>query len=83
MFYVADGSLQRLKHEIGIQACIAGAGHDRTQKDRFEIAAVIGKVTVGLTECGDNLRHLKTEEAVFIGQGRAMTARKSLFGVDM
>src|SRR3978361_1064478 len=65
----------RLKDEVRLQAGLLCAPHHGTQKDGFEFTAVIGKVTMRLAENGKNLRHLKTEHPVLVGERGAMTLR--------
>src|ERR1700759_5631765 len=65
----------RLKHEMRFQAGLLGALHHRTKEDGFELTAVIGEVTMGLTEDRNDLRHLETERAVLVGERGAVTLR--------
>src|SRR3954454_18597637 len=68
----------RLKDEVRLQAGLFCAPHHGTQKDGFEFTAVIGEVTVRLAKDGNNLRHLKTERPVLVGERGAMTLRLML-----
>src|ERR1700752_3250381 len=63
----------RLKDEVCLQAGILCTPHHGTQKDGFEFTAVIGEVTMRLAEDGNDLRDLKTERAVLVGERGAMT----------
>src|SRR5436305_3217118 len=65
----------RLKHEVRLEAGLFGAPHHRTQKDGFEFTTVIGEMTMRLAEDGNDLRHLKTERPVLVGEGGSMTLR--------
>src|SRR5882757_2490856 len=65
----------RLKDEVRLQAGLFCAPHHGTQKDGFEFTAVIGEVTMRLAEDGNDLRHLKTELAVLVGERSSMTLR--------
>src|SRR4029077_11995315 len=64
-----------LKDEVRFQTGFFCAPHHGTQKDSFEFAAVIGEVTVRLTEDGNDLRHLKAERTVLVGERGSMTLR--------
>ena len=64
-----------------LQARVFRARHDRTEKDRFELAAVVGEVTVRLAKCRDNLWHLEPEYPIFVCEGRAMALRISLMAL--
>src|SRR4030081_1960901 len=68
----------RLKDEVRLQAGLFCAPHHGTQKDGFEFAAVIGEVTMRLAKDGNNLRHLKTERPVLVGERGSMTLRLML-----
>ena len=61
-----------------LQAGIFGARHYGTQKDGFEVATVIGEVTMRLAKGGDDLRHLKTEHPVRVSERGPVTVRVSL-----
>src|SRR5258708_13039677 len=63
----------RLQHEVRLQAGLFCAPHHGTQKDGFEFTAVIGEVAVRLAEDGNDLRHLKTELTILVGERGAMT----------
>src|SRR5215217_6391988 len=65
----------RLKDEVRLQAGFLCAPHHGTQKDGFELTAVIGEVPMGLAEDGNDLRHLETEYPVLVGERGAMTLR--------
>src|SRR3977135_2458690 len=65
----------RLKHEVRLEACLFCAPHHGTQKHGFEFAAVIGERTMRLAEDGNDLRHLKTERPVLVGERGAMALR--------
>src|SRR5215831_19562688 len=65
----------RLKDEVRFQAGLFCAPHHGTQKDGLEFTAVISEVTMGLAEDGNNLRHLKAERAVLVGERGSMTLR--------
>src|SRR3954467_11317713 len=65
----------RLKDEVRLQAGFLGAPHHRTQKDGFELAAVIGEVTMRLAKDRNDLRHIETELAVLVGERGAMALR--------
>src|SRR3954463_4396146 len=65
----------RLEDEMRLQALVFGAPHHRTEKDRFEFAAVVGEMTMRLAEDRNDLRHLETESAVLVGERSAMTLR--------
>src|SRR3954463_5879247 len=64
----------RLKDEVRLEAGLFCAPHHRTQKDGFEFTAVIGEMTMRLTKDRHNLRHLKTELTVLVGERGPMTA---------
>src|SRR4051812_10767236 len=51
----------RRKDEVRLQASLLCAAHHGTQKHGFELAAVIGEVTMRLAEDRNDLRHLETE----------------------
>src|SRR5690348_14730681 len=72
----------RLKDEMGLQAGLFCAPHHRPQKDGFELTAVIGEVTMWLTEDRNNLRHLKTERPVLVGERGSVTLRLVLLPFD-
>src|ERR1700704_7035824 len=63
----------RLKDEVRLQAGLFCAPHYGTQKDGFEFTAVIGEVTMRLAKNGNNLRYLKTERPVLVGERGSMT----------
>src|SRR6266481_5127760 len=63
----------RRKHEVRLQAGLFRAPHHGTQKDGFEFTAVIGEVTMRLAKDGNNLRYLKTERPVLVGDRGPMT----------
>src|SRR5689334_7105695 len=65
----------RLKDEMRLQAGFLGAAHHRTQEHGFELAAVIGEVTVRLAEDRNDLWHLEAKLAVLVGHRRAMALR--------
>src|SRR5215510_373318 len=65
----------RLKDEVRLQALVFRAPHHGTQEDGLEFTAVIGEVTMRLAKDGNNLRHLKTEHAVLVGERGSMTLR--------
>src|ERR1041384_2010036 len=65
----------RLQDEMRLQAGLLGALHHGTQKDGFEFAAIIGKVTVRLPKDWNDLRHLETERTVLVGERCPMTLR--------
>src|SRR6266850_6987050 len=65
----------RLKDEVRLQAGLLCAPHHGTQKDGFEFTTVIGKVTMRLAKDGNDLRHLKTERPVLVGERGSMTLR--------
>src|SRR3954471_16564921 len=65
----------RLKDEVRLQALLFCAPHDGTQKDGFEFPAVIGEVTMRLAENRNDLRHLKTELTVLVGERGSVTLR--------
>src|SRR3954453_22843710 len=65
----------RRKDEVRLQAGLLCAPHHRTQEHGFEFAAVIGEMAVRLAEDRNDLRHLETERAVFVGERGAMTLR--------
>src|SRR6478752_5681820 len=65
----------RLKDEVRLQAGLFCAPHHGTQKDGFEFTAVVGEVTMRLAKDGNNLRHLKTERPVRVGERGSMTVR--------
>ncbi|PRY22277.1 hypothetical protein CLV78_107201 [Aliiruegeria haliotis] len=56
-------------------ASIFRTPHHRAQEDSFELAAINCKVAVWLAESGDDLRHLKTEDPVGIGDSRTVAMR--------
>src|SRR5262245_60097872 len=64
-----------LKDEMRLEAGIFCASHHGTQKDGLEFTAVIGEVTVRLTEDGNDLRHLETEPTVLAGERGSVTLR--------
>src|SRR3954447_19036775 len=70
----AAGS-DRRKDKVRLEAGLFCAPHHRTQKHGFELAAVIGEMTVRLAEDRNDLRHFQTELAVLVGQRGAMTVR--------
>src|SRR6201995_5666734 len=72
----------RLKHEVRFQAGLLGALHHRTKEDGFELAAVIGEVTMRLAEDRNDLRHLETECAVLVGDRGAVALRLVLLAFD-
>src|SRR5690242_16842673 len=72
----------RLKDEMGLQAGLFCAPHHRPQKDGFELTAVIGEVTMWLTEDRNNLRHLKTERPALVGERGSVTLRLVLLPFD-
>src|SRR3954470_6339077 len=65
----------RLKDEVRLQALLFCAPHDGTQKHGFEFTAVIGEVTMRLAKDRNDLRHLKTERSVLVGERGSMTVR--------
>src|ERR1043165_7993013 len=65
----------RLKHEVRLQAALLWAPHHGTQEDGFKLTAVVGEMTVRLAEERNNLRHLKPELAVLVGERGSMTLR--------
>src|SRR5215467_2773511 len=65
----------RLKHEVRFEAGFLGALHYRPQEDGFEFTAVIGEMTMRLAEDRNDLRHLKAELAVLVGERSAVTVR--------
>src|SRR3954465_9244196 len=65
----------RLKDEVRLQALLFCAPHDGTQKDGFEFPAVIGEVTMRLAKDRNDLRHLKTELTVLVGERGSVTLR--------
>src|SRR3978361_2549527 len=65
----------RLKDEVRLQAGLFCAPHHGTQKDGFEFTAVISEVAMRLAEDGNDLRHLKTEHPVLVGERGAVTLR--------
>src|SRR5258708_30518414 len=65
----------RLQHEVRLQAGLFCAPHYGTQKDGFEFTAVIGEMAMRLAEDGNDLRHLKTERTVLVGERGTMTLR--------
>src|SRR5258707_15188177 len=65
----------RLKDEVRLQAGLFCAPHHGTQKDGFEFTTVIGEMTVRLAEDGNDLRHLKPERPVLVGERGSMTLR--------
>lgn len=60
------------QNEMCFQRGVAWAVHERAQENGFKVAAVISQMRMRLTKGRDDLRHLETEDAVLIGQGRAM-----------
>ena len=58
-----------------LQALIFCAPHHGAEEDGFELAAVVGEVTMRLTEDGNNLGHLETELSVLVGERGAVTLR--------
>src|SRR6476620_8819195 len=68
----------RLKAAVRLPAGLFCAPHHGTQKDGFEFAAVIGEVTMRLAKDRNNLRHLKTERPVLVGERGSMTLRLML-----
>ncbi len=58
-----------------LQAGFFRAPHHGTQKDGFEFAAVIGEMAVRLAKDGNDLRHLKTERPILIGERGSVTLR--------
>src|SRR5262245_23580111 len=71
MFLTRSG---RRKDEVRLQAGLFRAPHHGTQKHRFELTAVIGEVTMRLAENRNDLRYLKTELTVLVGERGSMTA---------
>src|SRR4029079_11794066 len=65
----------RLKDEVPLEALVFCGPHYRAQKNGFELTAIIGEMAVRLPEQRNDLRHLKTELAVLVGQRRTMTLR--------
>src|SRR5258708_6392399 len=65
----------RLKDEVGLQALLFCAPHHGTEKDGFELTAVIGQMPMGLAEDGNDLRHLETDLTVLVGERGSMTLR--------
>src|SRR5262245_2604883 len=72
MFLTRSG---RLKDEVRFQAGLFRAPHHGPQKHCFELTAVIGEVTMRLAKNGNNLRYLKTELTVLVGERGSMTLR--------
>src|SRR5215472_11425854 len=68
----------RLKDEVRLQARFLCAPHHRSQEDGFEFTTVIGEVTMRLAKEGNNLRHLKTERPVLVGERGSMALRLAL-----
>src|SRR5258708_40217570 len=56
----------RLKDEVRLQAGFLCAPRHRTQKDGFELAAVIGEVTKALAKNRIDLRHIESELAALV-----------------
>lgn len=67
---------------MSAQGRIACAGHDRAQKHRFKVTAVIGEMPMRLSKGRHDLRHLKAVFTVFICQCCAVAVRVTfmLFG---
>src|SRR5262245_65192431 len=65
----------RLKDEVRLQTLVFGAPHHGTEKDGLELTAVIGEVAMRLAKDGNNLRHLKTEHPVLVGERGSVTLR--------
>ncbi len=65
----------RLKNEVRLKAGLFRAPHHGTQKDGFEFTTVVGEMTMRLAKDGNNLRHLKTERTVLVGERGSMTLR--------
>jgi len=57
-----------LKDKVRAEAGIFRAFHNRTQEYGFEFIIVIGEMAVRLTECRDDLRHLKPKRTVCVGE---------------
>src|SRR6478735_4079266 len=65
----------RLKDEVRLEAGLFCAPHHGTQKHGLEITAIIGEVTMRLAKDGNDLRHLKTEYPVLVGERGPMALR--------
>ena len=67
-----------LQNKIRVEGRVGRAAHHGTQEHRLEIIIVIGQMSVGLAECGHDLRHVHLEKAIGIGQRRAVALRVTL-----
>src|SRR5437016_8555872 len=65
----------QLKDEVRLEAGLFCAPHHGTEKDGFELTAVIGEVTMRLPEDRNDLRHLEAELTVLVGERGAVTLR--------
>src|SRR3954470_10682165 len=72
----------RLQDEVRLEAGFLRAPHHRPQEDGFELAAVIGEVTMRLAEDRNDLRHLEPEFSILVGERGAMALRLVLLPFD-
>jgi len=60
------------------QAGVFRAPHDGSQEDGLEVAAVIGKMAMGLSERRNDLRHFQAKSAFCVRQRRPVALRIAL-----
>ena len=65
-----------------LQAGLFCTPHYRPKENGFEFTAVIGEMTMRLTEDWNDLRHFKAERAVLVGERGAVTLRFVLLPFD-